>query len=179
MKHIQLLDKKFVPYISEDQIQEAVMELAQKINKDHRGKEVIFLGILNGVFMFASDLMKHIDLDCQISFLKLASYEGTSTSGKVKRLIGVNEDLKGHTVIILEDIVDSGLTLDQIMKQLGGYEPDEIKIATLFFKPKAYKMNIPVDYVGMEIPNAFIVGYGLDYNGFGRNLKGLYKLDEN
>jgi hypoxanthine phosphoribosyltransferase len=129
--------------------------------------------------MFAADLMKYIDLDCQISFLKLASYEGTSTSGKVKRLIGVNEDLKGHTVSILEDIVDSGLTLDQIMKQLGGYEPDEIKIATLFFKPKAYKMNIPVDYVGMEIPNAFIVGYGLDYNGFGRNLRSLYKLDEN
>jgi hypoxanthine phosphoribosyltransferase len=179
MKHVQLKDKKFAPYISEEQIQKAVKDMAQKINLDYRGKEVIFLGILNGVFMFAADLMKYIDLDCQISFLKLASYEGTSTSGKVKRLIGVNEDLKGHTVIILEDIVDSGLTLDQIMKQLGGYEPDEIKIATLFFKPKAYKMNIPVDYVGMEIPNAFIVGYGLDYNGFGRNLRSLYKLDEN
>lgn len=179
MKHIQVLDKKFVPYISEEQIHAAILEMARKINEDYRGKEVIFLGILNGVFMFASDLMKNIELDCQLSFLKLASYDGTSSSGKVKRLIGINEDLKGHIVIILEDIVDSGFTLDHIMKQLRGYEPDEIKIATLFFKPKAYKMDIPVDYVGMEIPNSFIVGYGLDYNGFGRNLKGLYKLIEN
>lgn len=179
MKHIQVLDKKFVSYISEEHIHEAILEMARKINEDYRGKEVIFLGILNGVFMFASDLIKNIELDCQISFLKLASYDGTSSSGKVKRLIGINEDLKGHIVIILEDIVDSGFTLDHIMKQLRGYEPDEIKIATLFFKPKAYKMDIPVDYVGMEIPNSFIVGYGLDYNGFGRNLKGLYKLIEN
>ena len=177
MKRVHLLDKEFVFYISEEQIQAAVRTLAHKINQDFHGKEVIFLGILNGVFMFASDLMKHIDLKCQISFLKIASYEGTSSSGKVKRLIGINEDIKDHTVIILDDIVDSGLTMDHIMKQLVGYEPDEIIIATMFFKPKAYKMNFPVDYVGMEIPNDFIIGYGLDYNGFGRNLSSLYKLD--
>ncbi len=177
MERVHLLDKEFVPYISEEKIQDAVRALAHKINHDYHGKEVIFLGILNGVFMFASDLMKHIDLKCQISFLKIASYEGTSSSGKVKRLIGINEDIKDHIVIILEDIVDSGLTLDHIMKQLVGYEPDEIKIACMFFKPKAYKMNFPVDYVGMEIPNDFIIGYGLDYNGFGRNISSLYKLD--
>ncbi len=179
MNRVHLLDRDFVPYISEEQIQDAVRTLAYKINQDYHGKEVIFLGILNGVFMFASDLMKHVDLKCQISFLKIASYEGTSSSGKVKRLIGINEDIKDHIVIILEDIVDSGFTLDHIMKQLSGYEPDEIKIACMFFKPKAYKMNFPVDYVGMEIPNDFIIGYGLDYNGFGRNLSSLYKLDGN
>lgn len=171
------MDKYFVPYISEEQIQDAVRALAHKINHDYNGKQVMFLGILNGVFMFASDLMKHIDLKCQISFLKIASYEGTSSSGNVKRLIGINEDIKDHIVIILEDIVDSGFTLDHIMKQLAGYEPAEVKIATMFFKPKAYKMNFPVDYVGMEIPNDFIIGYGLDYNGFGRNISSLYKLD--
>lgn len=178
MKKIHLLDRSFVPYISQEKIEKRVQELAFQINKDLEGKDVFFLGILNGAFMFASDLFKHIDLKCQITFLKLASYEGTSSTGKIKRLIGINEDIKDQTVIIIEDIVDSGITLEHIIRQLNGYEPAEIKTATMFFKPVAYRKDIPLDYVGMEIPDVFIVGYGLDYNGYGRNLKDLYKIDE-
>jgi len=128
--------------------------------------------------MFASDLYKNLTFDSQISFLKLASYSGTSSSGNVKRLIGVNEDLKNKTVVIIEDIIDSGITIDNIIKQLKGYEPAEVKIATFLFKPDAYTVDIPIDYIGMEIPNDFIIGYGLDYNGFGRNLKHIYKIVE-
>jgi len=146
------------------------------MNNDLRAKKVIFLGILNGSFMFAGDLFKKIDIDCQITFLKVASYVGTSSSGNVKRLIGLNEDIKDQVVVILEDIVDTGITLDNIIKQLKGYEPSEIRVATLLFKPEAYQKEIKIDYIGKEIPNDFIVGYGLDYNGFGRNLEDIYTL---
>ena len=178
MTKVQLLDKNFVSYISHEKIEKRVHELALRINQDLKGKNVFFLGILNGAFMFAADLFKHIDLHCQITFLKLASYDGTSSTGKIKRLIGINEDIKDQTVVIIEDIVDSGITLEHIIRQLNGYEPAEIKTATMFFKPDAYRKDIPLDYVGMEISNDFIVGYGLDYKGYGRNLKDLYKIDE-
>jgi len=178
MNKVKLLDKSFVPFIYSHQIEKRVRELALQINQDLAGKKVFFLGILNGAFMFAADLFKSIDLECQITFLKLASYEGTSSTGKVKRLIGINEDIKDHTVVVIEDIVDSGGTLEHIIKQLKGYDPLEIKIVTMFLKPDAYKKDFPLDYVGMEIPDRFIVGYGLDYNGYGRNLKDLHKLDE-
>ena len=124
--------------------------------------------------MFAADLVKHLDLDCTITFLKLASYQGTSSTGKVKRLIGLNEDIEGQTVVVLEDIVDTGITLDFIQKQLRGYEPAEIKLATLLYKPDACQQDVSLDFVGIEIPDDFVVGYGLDYNGFGRNLKQIY-----
>ncbi|MEA3451306.1 MAG: hypoxanthine phosphoribosyltransferase, partial [Bacteroidota bacterium] len=143
-----------------------------------KGKDVIFLGILNGAFLFAADLFRQIDIDCQITFLKIASYQGTTSSGSVKRLIGINEDIENKTVIILEDIIDSGITVDYILKQLRGYEPKEILIATLLFKPEAYQKDFDIDYVAIDIPNDFIVGYGLDYNGFGRNLKDIYTLAE-
>lgn len=173
---VAVLDKNFEIFIESQKIQSAIAEMANRMNEDLKGKDVIFLGILNGSFMFAADLFKKINIPAQISFLKLASYEGTSTSGTVKRLIGINEDLAGKTVIVLEDIVDTGITIDNIIKQLKGYEPADIKIATLLFKPKAIKTDTKIDYVGMEIPNDFIVGYGLDYDGFGRNLKHIYKI---
>jgi len=178
MDRVKVLDKEFQLTISSTKIEEAITEIATRMNRDLSGKKVIFLGILNGSFLFAADLFRKIDFDCQITFLKLASYQGTTSSGKIKRLIGMNEDIKDHTVIIIEDIVDTGHTLDSIIKQLKGYEPNEIKIATLLFKPEAYQHNIKLDYIGIEIPNDFIIGYGLDYNGYGRNLKQIYSIIE-
>jgi hypoxanthine phosphoribosyltransferase len=168
--------KSFEIFIESSVIQKAVEKIAKQMNEELKDKDVIFLGILNGSFMFASDLYKQIKLPSQISFLKLASYQGTSSSGNVKRLIGINEDIHNKTVVILEDIVDSGITMDNIIKQLKGYEPAEIKIATLLLKPEALQTEIKLDYVGMEIPNDFIIGYGLDYNGFGRNYNDIYKI---
>ena len=126
--------------------------------------------------MFASDLFRKVNLDCQITFVKLASYTGDTTRGKVKQLIGLGEQIKGKTVVILEDIVDTGITLDAIMKQLTGFEPEEILVVTLLFKPEALKKVVVLDYVGIEIPNDFVIGYGLDFDGFGRNLPGIYKI---
>ena len=177
-KKITVLDKDFEIFIEAEKIQKAVKDLATKMNNDLEGKDVIFLGILNGSFMFASDLYKLINVPSQISFLKLASYQGTSSSGNVKRLIGINEDFFGKTVVVLEDIVDTGITIENIIKQLKGYEPAEIKLATLLFKPEAMQTDVELDYVGLEIPNDFIIGYGLDYDGFGRNLADIYKIVE-
>jgi hypoxanthine phosphoribosyltransferase len=177
-KRVTILDKEFDIFINHDQIQEAIEKVADRINNDLADRDVIFLGILNGAFMFASDLFKNINFPSQISFLKLASYVGTSSSGTVKRLIGINEDIQNKTVVIIEDIIDTGFTMENIIKQLKGYEPAEIKIATFLFKPDAYQTGKPIDYIGMEIPNDFIVGYGLDYNGYGRNLKHIYKIVE-
>lgn len=176
MKRVKILDKEFEVSIPAEQIQAAITRISKQMDEDLKGKNVIFMGILNGAFMFASDIFKQIELDCRITFLKLASYDGVRTSGKLKRLIGLNEDISDATVVILEDIVDTGNTIVDIMKQLNGYEPKEIKIATLLLKPSVYKKDIPVDYVGIEIPNEFIVGFGLDYDGYGRNLPDIYTL---
>lgn len=176
MSEINVLDKTFEVSISEEKIQKRIKEMASEMSNDFKGKDVIFLGILNGCFMFAGDLFKNIDIPCQITFLKLASYQGTTSSGSVKRLIGINENIEGKTVVILEDIIDTGNTLDNIIKQLMGYEPAEIKTATLLHKPDAYIKDLPIDYIGFSIPNDFIVGYGLDYDGFGRNLKDIYTI---
>ncbi|NJO90681.1 MAG: hypoxanthine phosphoribosyltransferase [Chloroflexia bacterium] len=177
-KKVTVLDKDFEIFIESEKIQKAVESLANRMNEDLKGKDVIFLGILNGSFMFASDLYKLISVPSQISFLKLASYQGTSSSGNVKRLIGINEDLLEKTVVVLEDIVDTGITIENIIKQLKGYEPAEIKLATLLLKPAAMQAQVELDYVGIEIPNDFIIGYGLDYDGFGRNLADIYKIIE-
>ncbi len=176
MDTVKILDKTFSKSISYEEIKAAIDKVATQMNEELEGKDVIFLGILNGAFMFAADLMKKITIDCQISFLKVASYQGTSSSGTVKRLIGVNEDIENKTVVIIEDIIDSGITMEYLLKQLKGYEPKEIKIATLLLKPEAIKVNLDIDYVAIEIPNEFIVGYGLDYDGYGRNLKDIYTL---
>jgi hypoxanthine phosphoribosyltransferase len=169
-------DKEFELFIPNARINVAISDMAASISRDLEGKDVIFMGILNGAFMFAAELIKQITPNCQITFLKLASYAGTSSTGTVKRLIGVNEDIKNKTVVILEDIVDTGITLENIIKQLNGYEPSEIRVATLLHKPDAYLKDIKLDYVGLEIPNDFVVGYGLDYEGFGRNLADIYRV---
>lgn len=174
MQKVKVLDREFVPFISSEKIQQAITSLADKLNKELKGKDVLFIGILNGSFLFAADLFKQMEIECQITFLKLASYEGTFSTGKVKRLIGLEQDLRGKTVVVLEDIVDTGVTVDFIMKQLNGYEPEDVKFATLLLKPDAYKKEIPIDYVCIEIPNKFVVGYGLDYDGYGRNLNSIY-----
>lgn len=175
-KRIQVLDLAFETTIPEERIRNEVSRIAAEMNRDLADKNPIFLGILNGAFMFASDLFKQITIPCQITFLKLASYEGTQTSGTVKQLIGINQDLKDRTVVILEDIVDTGITLDTIIRQLSGYQPKEIRIATMLHKPEALQKEVQLDYVGFEIPNEFVLGYGLDYNGYARNLPEIYTL---
>lgn len=176
MNKIKILDKEFEVSIKENEIQAAVNKIAAQLNNDLKDKEVIFIGILNGSFMFASDLFKQIKLNCRITFVKVASYQGTISTGTVKSLIGINENIKGKVVVVLEDIIDSGETLENIICQLKGYEPEQILIATFLFKPKAFKKDYKIDYVAIEIPNDFIVGYGLDYDGFGRNLPEIYTL---
>jgi hypoxanthine phosphoribosyltransferase len=178
MKNITIQDKVFELFIHNNDIKSSIINLAKVFNNNLKDKKPIFLVILNGSFMFAGELFQNLNFDCEISFLKLTSYSGTSSSGNVKKLIGLNEDIKGRTVVILEDIVDTGITMDHIIKQLEGYKPSEILISTLIFKPKSYKLNYKIDYFCFEIPNEFIVGYGLDYNGFGRNLKHIYKLKD-
>ncbi|KPL13271.1 MAG: hypoxanthine phosphoribosyltransferase [Bacteroides sp. SM1_62] len=169
-------DKEFKLFIPNSQIRAVISAMADSMNRDLEGRDVIFMGILNGAFMFAAELIKHIAPSCQITFLKLASYAGTSSTGTVKRLIGINEDIHNKTVVILEDIVDTGITLENIIRQLRGYEPGEIRVATLLHKPDAYQKDIVLDYVGLEIPNDFVVGFGLDYKGFGRNLPDIYRV---
>lgn len=179
MKTVQILDKKFSITLAASEIQLKIKEIAEQINTDSKDKDVVFVVILNGAFMFASDLYKLISIESRISFLKLASYSGTSSTGQVRQLIGLNESLKGKTVIVIEDIVDTGHTLDSIIKQLNGFDPTEIKIASLLHKPDAYLHNHKIHYLGFSIPNDFIVGYGLDYEGFGRNLDSIYTLVKN
>jgi len=176
MQEVKVLDKSFRIYIPKEKLEERISELAQQINTDLKGQDVIFIGILNGVFLFAADLFRRIDLDARISFLKLASYQGTCSTGKIKELIGWNEDITGKTVIIIEDIVDTGNTLERIVGELKLRKAAEVKIATLLFKPSAYTKDIPLDYIGFEIPDNFVVGYGLDYDGYGRNLDSIYTL---
>ena len=175
-KIVQVHDRYFEPFIAEEAIQREVTRLALEMNRDLAGKDPIFLGILNGAFMFASDLYKQLNFPCQITFLKLASYSGTESTGSVKQLIGINRDLKGRVVVVLEDIVDTGVTLETIIRQLSGYEPKEILVATFLHKPEATVREVKLDYVGMEIPNNFILGYGLDYDGYGRNFREIYQL---
>ena len=176
MKEIRILDKKFRELLTEDIIQQRIEELAGEINNDLSGKEVVFLGILNGAFLFAADLFRLIEFPARISFVKLASYQGTSSSGSIKELIGWNEDIKNKTIVIVEDIVDTGNTLERIVDELIIRKACEIRIAAMLYKPGAYTKNIPLDYIGFEIPNDFVVGYGLDYDGFGRNLPSVYTL---
>jgi hypoxanthine phosphoribosyltransferase len=177
MKRIKLWDKEFEISIPYSDIQLAVRQMAEKMKNDLEGKETLFICILNGAFMFASELMKELDLnDAEISFMKLASYTGTSSTGTVKELIGLNEVITGRTVVILEDIVDTGHTIKGVIEQVIHNGAADVKIATLLFKPDALKVDLKLDYVGMVIPNDFIVGFGLDYDRRGRNFKDIYTL---
>lgn len=177
MDTVKLHDKHFRVSITKEQLGDVVKKLANDINDDNQiADDTLFLSILNGSFIFSADLLRQISFHCSISFLKLASYEGTESSGDVKQLIGINENLEGRKIIILEDIVDTGKTLEKLVKELSSHNPSDIKIATLLYKPEAYKKDIEIDYIGLSIPNDFIVGYGLDYDGLGRNLPDIYTL---
>lgn len=176
MKETVILDKKFREMIPGDVIGKRIDAMADSINRDFTGRDVVFLGILNGAFLFAAELFKRINIKARISFVKLASYEGTKSSGSVKELIGWNEDIKGMHVVVIEDIVDTGHTLELIVGELRVRKVADIKIATLLLKPEAYTKKIPLDYIGFEIPNDFVVGFGLDYDGYGRNLPSVYTL---
>ena len=178
MTTVDIKDKSFSISITEEEIRAAVTRIAAKINSDLDGENPIFICVLNGAFMFASDLLKEITIDCEISFVKMASYEGTQSTENVKTLIGLNEDLKDREIIIVEDIVDTGITIDTIIDQVKQYDPTDVKIATLLFKPEAYRKDIFIDYVALEVPDDFLIGYGLDYNGLGRNLRDIYTLME-
>ena len=174
MNSIKIHDLTFEIKITSREIEQAVSEVATKINNDLKGKKPLFLAVLNGSFMFASDLLKKVTIDCEISFVKIASYEGTSSTGEIKGLIGVNEDIKGRTVVIVEDIVDTGNTVENVWNELKNKGAVDVKIATLLFKPLAFTKTLPIDYVAIKVPNDFLVGYGLDYNGLGRNLADIY-----
>ena len=177
MKRIKLWDKEFEISLPYEEIQTAIKKMAVQMKIDLQGKNALFICILNGSFMFAADLMKELELvDAELSFLKLASYEGTSSTGDLKELIGLNENIKDRTVVVLEDIVDSGHTIANVIAQIIEKGAKEVKIATLLFKPDAIKKKIKLDYVGLVIPNDFIVGYGLDYDRRGRNFKDIYTL---
>lgn len=179
MKNVTILDRNFELFIPYEKIRSIVEDMAEKMNSDLKDKNPLFICILNGSFMFAAELFKRISLlDAEISFIKLASYSGTSTTGSVKELIGLNEDLTGRLVVVLEDIVDSGITMAKTIEQIRAKNPSEIRIATLLLKPEALQVKVQLDYIGIEIPNDFIVGYGLDYNGRGRNLIDIYKVTE-
>ena len=178
MSTVTVHNKNFEIFIEEAKIQKAIADMAAKMNEDFKDKKPLFLAVLNGSFMFAADLFKHLTIDCEISFVKLSSYHGTQTIEKVTELIGINENLKGRTIVVLEDIVDTGITINAMMAQLMQQEPTEIKIATLLFKPAAYIQRVHLDYVGMEVAKVFLLGYGLDYDGLGRNLRDIYKIVE-
>lgn len=178
METITIKDKEFKPYIEENNINSAIKSMAEKINQDMFELNPIFLVVLNGSFMFAAALLKEINFPCEISFIKLASYHGTQSSGEVNEIIGLSEDIKNRHVVILEDIVDTGVTLEKLNHLLISKNVKSVKVASLLFKPDSYKKNIPVNYTGINIPNDFVVGYGLDYDGFGRNLKDIYVLNK-
>ncbi len=170
-----VLDKQFELFIPHHQIQQSVEALAQKIHQDYKDKTPVFLIVLNGAFIFAADLLKHYKGSCKVSFMRISSYEGTSTSGKIKTHMEVS-DLENEEVIIVEDIVDTGNSLEFIWQHLSHKNVKSKKIVSLFHKPEAYKKNLPLDYVGINIPDKFILGYGLDYDGYGRNLPDVYQL---
>ena len=178
MDNIKIHDKYFEPFILFDEIDKSISKLAIDINKDMQGQTPIFLVILNGSFMFAGDLLKKIELPCEVSFVKLASYIGTKSTENVRELIGFDEDIKGRSIIIVEDIIDSGITMENVLAQLDRMGAADVRIATLLFKPDAFQKSYKIDYVGINIPNDFIVGYGLDYDNQGRNLKDIYKIVE-
>lgn len=173
---IHLEDKTFVPFISSEKIQFRIKEIAEKINEKYKDEEVIFLAVLNGAFMFASDLLKNINLSNEISFIKVSSYAGTNSTGRVDEIIGLNTNLKDKNVIILEDIVDTGITIDKVISLLSTEKPKSIAVASLLYKPSAFQGKNKPDFVGFDIPNKFVVGFGLDYNEKGRNINSIYQI---
>lgn len=176
MTSIQLHDKSFDTYLSEQEIQSKIKEIAEQLNQDYKNRRPLFIAILNGSFMFAADLFKHLTIDAEVCFIKLASYKGVKSSGNVITAIGLDQDVFEREVVIVEDIVDTGKTLHQFLPKLEHQQPKSLKIAALLHKPEATQFPLRIDYVGFRIPNKFVVGYGLDYDGLGRNLKEIYQL---
>ena len=180
MEHIKISDKSFKPYLGHEEIMAAIDRVAEKINRDFSGSDEIpvVLCVLNGSIIFTSELMQRLDFECELASIKLSSYSGTKSTGCVQTAMGLTCDVKGRKVIVVEDIVDTGNTivkLDSILREAGA---SEIRICTLLFKPGSYSKDIPIDYIAREIPNDFIVGFGLDYNGLGRGLREIYVIDE-
>jgi hypoxanthine phosphoribosyltransferase len=178
MAYIRVHDKQFEPYISAEEISKRIKEVAGQLNRDYEGRKPLFVAILNGSFMFASDLFKQVTIEAEICFIKLASYKGTKSTGHVITAIGLDMDIIGRDVVIIEDIVDTGKTLSEFLPQLQHQQPSSMKIVALLHKPEATVYPITIDYLGFSIPNKFVVGYGLDYDGIGRNMKEIYKLVE-
>lgn len=175
---IHVHDKSFEIYLSSQEIQSKIKEMAAQITSDYEGKDLVFVSVLNGSFMFASDLLKSVSIPCEISFVKVSSYKGINSSGRVDELIGLNTNITDRHVIILEDIVDTGITMNKIFTYLNSFEPASLKIVSLLYKPDAFSGKHAPDMVGFSIPNKFVVGFGLDYNEQGRNLESIYKLIE-
>jgi hypoxanthine phosphoribosyltransferase len=176
--NIEVNKKFFTPFITAQQISEQINILAAELNRDYEGKRPLFIAILNGSFMFAADLFKSVTIEAEICFIKLASYKGTTSTGNVITSIGLDEPLNGRHVIIIEDIVDTGKTLSEFLPQLFNQQPASLKIATLLHKPDALAFPVKIDYLGFNVPNKFLLGYGLDFDGLGRNLKEIYQLTE-
>lgn len=178
MNTVTIKDKTFKTFITEDEIKTRIKALAARISRDMDGRNPLFLAVLNGSFIFAADLIREITIPCEVSFVKLASYQGTTSTGKVKEVIGINEDLSERTVIIVEDIVESGLTMQQMIESLGTRNPKSIHICTLLLKPDRLQVPLDIEYPAFSIPNDFILGYGLDYDQQGRGLRDIYVLTE-
>ena len=176
MSKVKIHDREFVKSISREEIDKEIKRVAAQINNDYAGKRPLFLGVLNGSFMFVADLLKNIEIECEISFVKLSSYQGTETTGQVREVIGLSESLEGRDVIILEDIVDTGHTMHKMMQSLKNSNPASVEIASLFVKPARMQVPVDVKYALFTIPDRFIVGYGLDYDGLGRNLPDVYDV---
>lgn len=180
MNKIKIRGRIFEEFLNEEEILEKVKEIARQIENENRGKDILFLSILNGAYVFTADLLRNINLNVKVTFLKMSSYSGDKSTGKIRRLIGLNEQLHNLTVIILEDIIDTGLTLEGVIEDIKARGAKDIRIAALLFKPDAYKGSHRIDYLGFEIPNDFVIGYGLDFDGLGRNLRSVYRIvDEN
>ena len=178
MKTVKVLDKEFGLYIPQEKIEAEIQNVADQISRDMEGMNPLFLVVLNGAFMFASELFKRVTIPCEISFVKLSSYAGTETTNVIRELIGLDHPLDGRHVVIVEDIVDTGHTMRYTIKKLRDLKAADVRIATLFFKPNSFQYDYPIDYKGMDIGNDFIVGYGLDYEQYGRNLPDIYKIIE-
>lgn len=176
MSIVKIKDLTFKTFIPESEIQQRVKAVAEKINKDLDGKNPLLLAVLNGSFVFAADLIRNITIPCEISFVKLASYQGTTSTGKIKEVIGLNEDLTGRTVVIVEDIIDTGFTMKRMIETLGTRHPESIHICSLLVKPDKLQVPLNIEYAAIEIPNDFIVGYGLDYDQQGRQLRDIYTI---
>ena len=178
MNIVKIKDKTFKTFIPEEKILESIKVIADRINEDMKDKNPLFMAGLNGSFIFAADLMRMITIPCQISFVKLASYQGTTSTGKITEVFGVNEDLSGRAIVIVEDIVDTGLTMKRMIESLGTRNPESVHICTLLLKPDKLQVDLDIEYAAMEIPNDFIVGYGLDYDQEGRGLRDIYTIVE-